>query len=951
MNKRIFSRQNIMALMLILAIALLIGRLANLTIIHGEEFAEQAINNRIKKLSIVAKRGEVLDRNGDLLAGNTPGFTVQLMADGLSSESINDVSDRLIALLDKNDEKHITFPIVELDGELVYRSDLEILKWLVKNGFNYYVPADQVFKEFREREQISETLDNYEAQAFMLMKGITLPISVKTMKYLDEMYKNDFLRSYDIPIDTPAQEAFDILCGIKSYAIDEYITKEQALRILTIRYALKIRGYIAYEPIRIADSVAEETAILIQEMGMDFPGVNVEIEPIRYYPNESLAAHILGYLGKISTTTEISHYIEALGYGRNEIIGKVGIEGTYEEILNGEDGFRYIEVDAYGRYVKDVDIGANELQQVNPIAGMDVQLTIDTDLQKIAETSLNKWIQAINQGGIYEDAWGDVTYEAFEKAETGSIVVVDVNNGEVLALANAPSYDPNLFATGISTENWNLLTPENPRNPLAPRPLYNTATMTAVQPGSTFKMVTALAALRQGLDPDRKLYSDGYVEVGDNTFGCWLWNDYHAKHGPTDLYHALEVTCNYYFFNLAMGMDYRNDKPLGIEMNADILIEQARQVGLNEKTGLEIAEVVRGVPDEEKKTSAILWGLKIKLSDEFEKFFPLEIADDDERKDQIIDEILSWSTDAPSRAEIIRRLMDLGANDDYYIVEGLADIIKYDYLNRIGWFEGDVLNMAIGQGDHLYTPVQMARYIMSIANNGYLYDLTLVKRIAGLETIRALDIEPLYEDSSVFEEIRRGMYAVAQGDSGTARKYFESFPVDVGAKTGTAEKEGKIPPVDEETYLSENLELIDPSLSLDEVQRKTEEIIIDRNDELAQYEKLKDESIDENAREALTKKIDALISNGYLTVDSAMREAVKELSALDLTDTIINQYREDYDSYAWFVGFAPYENPEIAVVIFLPQGGHGGYAAPIARDIFAEYLGLKPQIEEVETDD
>ncbi|MCK5763580.1 MAG: hypothetical protein KAH05_05630, partial [Clostridiales bacterium] len=93
--------------------------------------------------------------------------------------------------------------------------------------------------------------------------------------------------------------------------------------------------------------------------------------------------------------------------------------------------------------------------------------------------------------------------------------------------------------------------------------------------------------------------------------------------------------------------------------------------------------------------------------------------------------------------------------------------------------------------------------------------------------------------------------------------------------------------------------------------------------------------------EKLTNKIEYLITSGYLNRESAMREAIKELSDLELNDTIINQYREEYNSYAWFAGFAPYDDPEIAVVVFLPQGGHGGYAAPIARDIFAHYLKLE----------
>jgi penicillin-binding protein 2 len=939
MLKKIFERQNIIGIIIIVIVAVLITRLANLTIINGEYYSEKAINNRIKKISEVAKRGEIFDRNGELLAGNIPAFTIQFMGDGLNSETFNQVAIKVIDLLDSNGENHIELPIVYNGGNIEYSYDLDILEWLSSNGYNGYVSATTVFNNIRIREQISDELNDYEAQNFMLLKGIKLPISVKTMKYINEMHKENFLKSYGLDINTSAKEALEYLRNIKSYGIDESISDENAIKILTIRNAIKEKGYLAYDPIKIADNVSQKIAVLIEEMGMDLPGVNIAIEPIRYYPNNELASHILGYLGKISSVREVEYYINNLDYKRNDLIGKIGIEGEFEEVLKGDDGYRYIEVDAYGRFVREVGDSYDMLESLSPKSGNDVRLTIDVDLQRVAEDSLEKWINAINNGGTYEDEWGNVTYEAFDNAETGAVAVVNVKTGEVLTLASYPSYDPNLFSTGISIADWNSLSPENTRNPLAPRPLYNIATLTAVQPGSVFKMITGIAAVEQGLDPDRKIYSDGFIEIGNNSFGCWLWNDYHAKHGPTDLYKALEVSCNYYFFNLAMGMDYKNNRSLGIGMNAATLIDYAKMFGLNEATGIEVSEAVRGVPDEEKKSRAVLWGLRIKLSETIDEYFPAFI--DDDKKQDTIKEILSWAEDKPSRTSIINKLIDLGAYDDFYFIAELADVIKYDYFNRIGWFEGDTLNMAIGQGDHMYTPIQVARYIMAIANDGYLYELGLVKSADENQYIKNIDIEQLLGDSDTLAAIRQGMYQVAQGTQGTARRYFAEFPVDIGAKTGTAEKEGKIPPVDEEEYLINNLPFIDSTIDIGDLDLKTEEILKNRNEELASFEKEKNDTDDLERIEKLTNKIEYLITSGYLNRESAMREAIKELSDLELNDTIINQYREEYNSYAWFAGFAPYDDPEIAVVVFLPQGGHGGYAAPIARDIFAHYLKLE----------
>jgi penicillin-binding protein 2 len=228
----------------------------------------------------------------------------------------------------------------------------------------------------------------------------------------------------------------------------------------------------------------------------------------------------------------------------------------------------------------------------------------------------------------------------------------------------------------------------------------------------------------------------------------------------------------------------------------------------------------------------------------------------------------------------------------------------------------------------------MARYIMTIANDGYLYPLTLIKD-------RNQPMEDRIFESDTLKAVREGMYRVAQGAEGTARRYFYEFPVNVGAKTGTAEKEGNIPPADEIVYLRENLQKIDPELLLDEVLARTDDILRQRNEELAAYQKIKSESEDPQTVEEMEDLMQRLFAGGYIDEAKAMRQAIKELSDNNLTDTEINSHRDTFDSYAWFVGFAPYEDPRIAVVVFIPQGGHGAYGTPIARDIIAHYLGVE----------
>jgi penicillin-binding protein 2 len=574
------------------------------------------------------------------------------------------------------------------------------------------------------------------------------------------------------------------------------------------------------------------------------------------------------------------------------------------------------------------------------------------NLQQVLEMNIEKALKEIQVGGKFESVWGDYDYsESFPQAESAAGVVVDVNTGEVLAMASYPSYDINLFSTGISQEDWNALNPVNKRNPLAARPLYNMATMMAVQPGSVYKMMTGYAAMVQGLDPYQKIYSDGYVEIGKQRYGCWYYNDYHARHGNTDFFRAIEVSCNYYFFNVATGKDHYRNKPLNYDITPAIIIEESKKFGLNEKTGLEIGEVNFGVPDPDKKKKTIEVLLGRELENILKMYFPETITSDEKKLSEVIDEIVSWSDENPSRSEIIKRLMDLGSNDDYYVTEKLGDIIKYDYFNLMSWYEGDTLNLSIGQGDHTYTPVQIARYIATIANDGYVNELSILKAIGNQEIAKNEDVTESIDTNNYLDVVRAAMYEVANGDEGTARTVFRDFPIEVSGKTGTAEKEGLIPPLDEVSYLTEYLSEIAPRLTLEEVESKTIDIIKARSEELSALEKEKNDTEDPTLKAEKEMALDSLISQDYLNKGVAMRAAIKELSSFTLTDEDINAFRLPYDNYSWFVSFAPYDKPEIATIIFIPQGGHGGYAAPVAREVYAAYFGLEAPGDEEGTDE
>ena len=704
----------------------------------------------------------------------------------------------------------------------------------------------------------------YQAQSHLINSGINPRISVAgDIEYVHINNMNNWYEANKVEKGTPLAEAFMDVRRI--YSINESISPYEARALLGLINQLNIQGYLAYQPINIAYGIKDETVARIEEGLSGVPGINVSIEPVRVYPEGTTASHILGYIGKISQPFEIEKYIREEGYSPGTLIGKTGIEESYELQLSGVSGIRKVEVDVVGNTT-------NVIEEISPVPGDNIYLSIDLKLQKTAEEAMKHTLDQLSKGGTFKSEWGDYTFGTHRRkgrpyinANSGAVVVLDVKTGETLAMVSYPSFDPNLFSTGINNTDWLSLFPEDADNPLAARPLYNIATQTAVQPGSTFKMVTGLTALEKGLNPLLRIRDMGYVTVGDKRFHCLIYTNTGGTHGYENFYEALSDSCNYYFYTLALGRNQRTGQDIGVKIEIEDIVEMSKKLGLNDKTGIEInipSEVSGGVPDPQRKIITTKYLLKQMLQRSMEGYIMDGHEFSEEDIQLAIDEIISWTEleETLSRAEVVRRLTGMGIEPEMRLAgerEGLADKIKYTYLNQAGWNISDTLNVTIGQGQSAYTPIQMANYIATIANGGYLNRVTLIDSIRNYNNVSVLyEHKPEREliglnDYENLEHVKQGMEKVA--DDGTARRIFQNFPVPVGVKTGTAERSG-----------------INPSTG------------------------------------------------------------------------------DTYDDFAWFVGFAPYDDPEIAVAAVLFQGGSGGYAAPMVREIIAEYLGLN-DVEQIDT--
>ena len=900
MHKLLKNRNNQIMIACLVFMFILLFRLFFLTVVQGTLWAERSKNLTTKTLYSAAPRGRILDRNGNILADNTSTFNLTFNSSGLSSAVLNTQIISLISILEKNGDQYIRgFPILS-DGNAFYFSyDKDIEKWLLDAEFPVSYTADQAFEELRKKYGVDEALNVYDAQLVLQnIYGVYPPISVKYMDYTQNLEKKAFLGRYGLDPSVTADTAFDEICAY--FDVNSSLSDEEKMKVVTIRNELDAMGYYSYIPVTIATDVSYETVITVKERSGDFRGVDIVAESVRTYPYGQTAAHVLGYMGMISEG-EKDTYLEQ-GYSATDLVGKSGIERSYESVLRGVDGMTVVQVNAQGESV-------NTLSDTQTKKGQDVTLTIDLRLQQTAEEALDRVLSALQSGGVFLSPWGNVDYPVYKNANVGAAVAIEVETGDVIAMASNPSFDPNLFAGGISSSDWASLQAENPRDTLSPTPLFNVAARTAVQPGSVFKMVVATAALANGLDPYKRYKDGGFIEVGNHTFGCLLWNASRSTHGYINLLEAIEVSCNYYFYNLICNYDHVRETSMGMDaqMGAQEVTDYAIQYGLGQASGVEITETVGSIPSDTLKMSTTKAALRAMLRSRSELYFKPEVWQDNALFTQYVDEIVSWCEENPTRNDTLERLVNVGVKKDK--LEELADLCKFSYFNQAQWTKGDLLNISIGQGDNAYTTLQMANYAATIGNGGYKIEVSLVQDVENEGEKLKNDPVKVDADEGVFDVILEGMRLVTSGDRGSAASYFKDFPLSVAAKTGSAEKSGKINPADEVAYVKSNLYRIAPRLRWSQVEEKMQELI------------------DTDPKTFSSKNI-------------AVRSAVIRLTNYAITSDDIDRYKEDYDNFAWFVCCAPVEDPKIAVAVLIFQGGQGSFGAPVAREIIGEYFNL-----------
>lgn len=495
--------------------AAMLLKLVNLQIVNGSVLDYYASRGYYSVRTIEAQRGKIYDRNGKLIAYNRTGYNVQVVKNSENSDwaKRDQIYYNLLKIFEKNGDsienllkKYIT-PEIEF-GVLIDDDDDPDELDMRKNWIRYVI-EDQFDIKYEDIDQL------------------------KTARDVFSYFRKEL------------------------FEISEEYDETDAYNIMAIRFTILMNGGISNTtPQVIATDVSEETMSEIETRHLEFPGVSTKEVYFRQYNDPQTIAHILGYVRAMSEEEYEEIYKES-GYSKNEIVGKEGIEKAAEKYLRGTKGSETIYIDKDGR-----ELG--EVSKTPAVAGEDIYLTIDLDLQEAAIKAMEKHIARIRSEKDDEKNFGDCV--------GGAIVVMDINSGDVLASVSYPDFDPNIFlAPSSDAEAQQAIT--DLYTDTEKSASLNRATQGLYAPGSVFKPIVAIAALEEGkITKDTTCYCNREGVYANFRLTCL------GRHGNLDLIQAIVKSCNIYFYDV------------GVETGISVIDQYAKAFGLGENTGIEISE-------------------------------------------------------------------------------------------------------------------------------------------------------------------------------------------------------------------------------------------------------------------------------------------------------------------------------------------------------------------------
>ena len=807
--KRFVGRYRFFACFIFMLFVFLIVRLYNLQIRDYAENAAAAESKKTKTITSQGQRGTIMDVNSLTLAYDKQIYNIQFYRDPNQGKSaIEGYTKAIIDVID----------IVEKNGGTLnttfsLKQDEMTGLWIFVWNNSRYTQAQQAARE--------------------------------------KMWRSNFYMT-----NVEQQQLFERLCT--TYNVPEELSTEKKIQVLGVWETMQNNAFLS-QPVTIASNVSWETVIEVEAKALTLDGISVSVSSTRVYPNNTLACHVVGYIGKIQNYDTYYESYQPKGYSMSDLIGLDGVEKTMEDWLTPNTtqrkGKRVVEIDRYGAI-------SRTLSTTEATDGNNIKLTIDSNLQRVAEQALAANIEEIRntqEDLLNSDSWLDAnkavlqgTTRDFESnpislAEKGAVVVIDMK-GRVLALASYPPYDPNAFIVGGDAAADILLDSRNP--------LVNYAIGSRDTPGSIFKMVTATAGLMNGqLSLSETISDEGRFTKYDSTNPprCWVNQKRLDLHKDQTVQLGLSHSCNYFFYTVGSRLYENTDNQL---------YKTAALYGLTTKTGIDLPGELQGYVG----SQTTLYDKNKAISAAEQATWRPSIVFNNIKKHLVsVGEDYGMTFEEAKLNKCVKRLMDMAV--DYNQGDWLPEIRTilmeeldmprelvylqivagdtYIMLNEIKWGGSEAIMCAVGQSITAVTPVAVARYVAAIANGGEVYDLRLIDSIISPEGEVISQSSPILASElncpeEYLQAIREGMKGVVDPEGGgTATKYFKDFSYkdEIGAKTGTAEK----------------------------------------------------------------------------------------------TDI-------DLENNAWMVAFAPYDDPQVAVVVYIPNGYSGAHCSPTIRDVLEYYL-------------
>ncbi|NPV85060.1 MAG: penicillin-binding protein 2 [Anaerolineae bacterium] len=716
-----------------------------------------------------------------------------------------------------------------------------VFYFLIIVVFGFYAVRLFVLQVVEGKEYLSQAEENR-----------TTNISVQTQRGII-MDRNGYVLARNISsfnvVITPAylpadegavQEVYRQLSALIDVPVNKGKTDDETVRLfkpcesdLGIAQIVYIGDTNApYDPVPVKCDIDQKTAMIVMEKRSDWPGVGIEVLPVRDYPTGWLTSEIVGFLGPIPAALEKEYRDKGFVPGRDKV-GYAGVEATMQEILGGRNGLRTVEVDVAGKEIRDLK------PPLEPQPGYNVKLTIDTRLQMAAKEALIGEITGWNR------------YFNYIRSANGVAIAINPKTGEILAMVSYPTFENNRMARFIPAYYYEQLR----RDPN--RPLFNHAISAEHPPGSVYKMATAIGVINEGImRPEDTIEDPGKITITQKfspndpgtprDYVCWT----ETGHGIVDFIHAIAWSCDVYFYKVSGG--YQNEVPKGL--GVWLMKEYARALGYGELTGIELPGEAKGlVPDP------------------------------------------TW------------KRLNVGEN----------------------WATGDTYIAAMGQGFVLSTPLQVLVSFAVLANDGKYMKPTVIKEITDAEG-NLVQIDENSVEIREYQDERGNL--VREGKDKNGAPVREIIDPLGNRRVELLDVNGEVlagygPVLKWDITKDPRITIYDEKLFDTGKKKVVEPWVIAKAKEGMRL-------VTQPGGTAARQFVDMKIPSAGKTGTAEYCDNVAQSKNLCIPGS--------WPTHSWYVGYAPFDDPEIAVVAFVYNGGEGAsVAAPIVRKILDSYFELK----------